>query len=355
MDDLISVSEAALFMGVSRPTFNMRRKEHKFEEITEGAKTLIKKSALLALYAKEHHRSPCFNITLFDEASIKELLIDQNTFDLRLINLIDGYGIITLITTAVSLLEGGGSLYFLVVDVTAIRMLKAAGFFSELKRRFSNNVFYNMDLANIQDIPKPFLALHYLAYKGQERKMLEDLVPLLMKQNFTDDVVGYLGWITGELADNALTHAQGPCYVLISQFNAKNNYLELAIGDTGKGIAGSLKENPKYSKLSEQEAFLKSFQSKVSCWADKAERGKGLCDLLVVAMSNGSLLRVDSKKMGFMFNFANRQREVMKKNPGSHLGGARFCLLLINGAFVTVDRNEVDTFIERERKALCKK
>lgn len=354
MSDLLSLSEAAEFLGLSRPTFNVRRSKYKFNEVAEGSKTLVKKSDLLELYVKEHYRSAFLNLIVTDDDSLEKILIDPNTFDLRLINFIDGYGIISLITTAVTILESGLSVYILLSDSSAVRILKAAGFFSELKRRFENRVFYNEDITGVQDIAKPFLALHYLAYKGQERKMLEDLVPLLTKQSFSADVVGHLGWITGELADNSLTHAKGPCYVLIGQFNGKNNYLELAIGDTGKGIHGSLKENPKYQSLSDREAFIKAFQSKVSCWADENQRGKGLCDLLIVAMGNGALLRVDSKEMGLMFNFTNGQKEVMKRKPESNLGGARFCLLLINDKFLNVERVEVDSFIERERARLCK-
>ena len=47
MGDLLSLSEAAEFLGISRPTFNARRLEHKFNEIIEGNKTLIKMSDLL--------------------------------------------------------------------------------------------------------------------------------------------------------------------------------------------------------------------------------------------------------------------------------------------------------------------
>lgn len=354
MGDLLSLSEAAEFLGISRPTFNARRAEYKFSEIIEGNKTLVRKSDLLNLYIKEHHQSQYLNLVITDDDLILKILVDGNTLDLRLINIIDGYGIITLITTAVSILEAGESLYILLADISAVRILKAAGFFAELKRRFENRVFYNEDITNIKDIAKPFLALHYLAYRGQERKMLEDMVPLLMKQNFSDDIVGYLGWITGELADNSLTHAKGPCYVLIGQFNDRNNFLEMAIGDTGKGIHGSLKENPKYQALSDQEAFLKAFQSKVTCWSDDNERGKGLCDLLIVAMGNGALLRVDSREMGLMYNFTNGQREVTSRQPASVHGGARFCLLLINDKFVKIVRDEVDSFIERERERLCK-
>ncbi len=354
MGDKLSISEAARFLKISRPTFNIRRLKYKFKEIIEGSKICIKKSELLNIYANEHYNNQNVNLILTENDSIEKILIDHNTFDLRLINLIDGYGIITLMTTAVSILESGKSLYVVLLDLPSIRILKSAGFFSELKRRFNNRVFYNENLSTIQDTEKPFLALHYLAYKGQERKILEDLVPLLIKQNFSEDVIGYLGWITGELADNSLTHAQGPCYILIGQFDGPNNYLELAIGDTGKGIQKSLKENLKYKSLTDQEAFLKAFQSKVSCWPDENERGKGLCDLLIVAMGNGALLRVDSKKLGLMFNFTNGQKEVIKKNPSSNFGGSRFSLLLINGNFVNITRGEVDKFIERERERLCK-
>ena len=354
MSNLISLSEAAEFVGISRPTFNVRRIEYKFSEVHEGNKTLIPKCELLKLYSKENHRSQYLNLILTEDDTLEKIFVDENTLDLRLINFIDGYGIITLITTAAAILESDKSIYIIFSDNHAVRVLKAAGFFSELKKRFENRVFYNQDIETIQEIAKPFLSLHYIGFKGQERKILEDLIPLFQNQNFSTDVIGHLGWITGELVDNSLTHAQGPCYILIGQFNSKNKYLEVAIGDTGKGIYSSLKQNPKHQALGDDEAFLKAFKSKISSWPDTAKRGKGLCDLLIIAIGNGALLRVDSKEKGLMFNFINGQKEVMRQQPASTAGGARFCLLLINEKFNEVNREEVDKFVERETERLCK-
>lgn len=102
--------------------------EYKFNEIIEGKKTLIKKSDLLSLCTKEQYRTQLLNLIVTDDDLLEKILIDKNTFDLRLINLIDGYMIISLITTAVSILESGKSFYIILGDTSATRILKAAGF-----------------------------------------------------------------------------------------------------------------------------------------------------------------------------------------------------------------------------------
>lgn len=354
MKGYLSISEAAQFVGLSRPTFNERRERLKLKALADGNKVLIKKSDLLELYAQEVPCSPHLNMVVLESDRIESLYVDGDTWDLRKLDVIDGYGIVSLVTTAANRLESGESLFFVLSDSWAVRTLQAVGFFNELKRRFGERVYWNQGEKGIAPSHvKAFLPLHYLSYRGQERKLVEELIPLLKKQKFDESTIGYLGWIIGELADNALTHAQGPCYVLIGQFGAENNFFEVSIGDTGKGIHGSLKENPQYKELSDRDAFLKAFESYVSCWNTKEKpRGKGLCDLLTIAMGNESIVRVDSKEMGLMFNFIQGQREALLKSPASEYGGTRYCLLLINGGFKEVKREEVDRFIQRARSQL---
>lgn len=350
MDGYLSLNHAADFLGISRPTLNTRRRDYGLTEIKDGASTLLKKSELLPLYAQEHPAQGSINLVVTEKDKIDSLTVDENTLDLRKINIVDAYGAISLLVAAIDVLEKQKTLHLILSDTVAISTLCVMGFFEELKRRFEGRVFWNKDgyPANTDKGWKAFLPIKYIGFKGQERLFLETLNPLLQKQGFNEETIGYLSWFIGELADNALTHAQGPCYVLLGQFSQNRNYLEIAIGDTGKGIYGSLKENAKYSDLSDELAFIKAFQSLVSCWPDDKPRGKGLSDILAIAMGSGSLLRVDSKSRGLMFNFSNGQRELQEKKPTTPHGGARFCWVLINNTFKSAGRAAVDSFITRE-------
>jgi len=351
MDGFLSLNQAAQFLGISRPTFNVRRTQFKLNEIQEGRSVWINKAELLTVYAKEHLVLGISNLVVTETDTTQQLVIDKNTLDLRRINLIDAYGAISLLVETVEILEQEKRLYLVVANTGAITLLCNMGFFTELKRRFEGRVFWNSDsLPNIEKkIRHVLLPIKYIAYKGQERKYLEEeIAPLIVKQGYDGDTTGYLQWMLGELADNALTHAQGPCYVLAGQFSKTNDCLEIAIGDAGKGIFNSLKENPRYSKLSDKIAFIKAFQSRVSSWPDDKPRGKGLNDALGMAMGSNSLLRVDSKGIGFLFNFSNGQKELLEKTPATSRGGAKFCWVLINSTFDKSDRSEVDQFISRE-------
>ncbi len=353
-DGYLSISEASDFLKISRPTLNARRLQFKLSELKDGNKTLLKKSELLSLYAHEHPRQPNLNLLVIEEDKISDLIVDENTFDLRLINVIDAYGAISLIVIATEIIERSKYLHLIVAKNKAVLMLCQMGFFKELSRRFEGRIFWNENGLPVEYEPlSVFLPIKYIGFKGQERQYLEEtLNPLLQKQGFDDTVIGYLGWIVGEIADNALTHAQRPCYILLGQFSQKNSFLQVAIGDTGKGIQTSLKENPKYKMLSDKAAFIKAFQSAVSSWPDDKPRGKGLNDMLSIAMGSGSLLRVDSKELGVMFNFSSGQKELQFKNPTIEKGGSRFCWVLINDSFKQAGRREVDLFIARELESI---
>ncbi len=351
IDGYLSIVEASIFLKISRPTLNSRRKQLNLSELQDGNRTLLKKSELLTLYAKENPCAPSLNLVATEGDRLDNVIVDETTFDLRKINVVDAYGAISLIVAATEVVEKRKSLYLIVNGDRAMSQLCKIGFFKELERRFEGRVFWNSeDLPNAEEgTSKIFLPIKYIAFRGQERQYLEEvLYPLLKKQGFNDEVIGYLGWIIGEIADNALTHAKGPCYILMGQFSQKLNFLEIAIGDTGKGIQKSLKENPKYKDLSDNDAFIKAFQSQVSSWSDDSPRGKGLSDMLSIAMGSGSLLRVDSKELGIMFNFSNGQKELQFMPPTTSYGGTRFCWVLVNDIFGQAGRSDVDQFITRQ-------
>lgn len=347
----LSIIEAAAFVGVSRPTFNSRRKQLNLNEVKDGNRTIIKKSDLLGLYAKENACIPILNLVVTEQDRLSNVLVDDTTFDLRKINIVDAYGAISLMVAAAQVIEAKRSLYLIVNKSRAILQLCQIGFFQELQRRFEGLAFWNSDdLPNFEGVSSQiFLPIKFIAFRGQETQYLEDVLnPLLLKQGYKEDVIGYLGWIIGEIADNALTHAKGPCYILLGQFGSRSNFLEIAIGDMGQGIQSSLKSNPKYANFSDKSALIKAFQSRVSSWSDENPRGKGLSDMLSIAMGSGSLLRVDSKELGVIFNFSNGQQELQITTPMTNLGGTRFCWVLVNDKFEEVGRQEVDQFISRQ-------
>src|SRR5437868_14806919 len=99
-DGLISVQEAADFLHISRPTLNTRRQHYKFNEIKDGNSVLLKKKELLFLYAKENPVLPTLNLVVTENDKIEDLIVDEDTLDLRKINLIDAYGAISLIVAS---------------------------------------------------------------------------------------------------------------------------------------------------------------------------------------------------------------------------------------------------------------
>jgi hypothetical protein len=351
-ENFLTICECADFLGLSRPTFNLRRKEYKFLEKRVGTKTYISKAEIIVkAFAKEKFEKPHLNFMLTEKSSGKSIYVDENTLDLRRLSILDAYGVLALLTEVIAKLENNTSLYFVVADTSAIRVLKHIGFFKELKRRFPDTTFWDEPLVESlnESTIKVFQPIRYIGVKGQDRGLLEGIIPALTKQGFKSEVTGYIGWLIGELADNSHTHAKGPCYILIAQLhNSNTKFLDIAIGDTGMGIHKSLKSNPKYKSLSDETAFLKAFKSKVSSWSDEADRGKGLNDILAIAMGNKSVLGVDSGPHGIMFNFTSFEREVEKRRPIFNTPGTRFCLCLINEIFKKVDRAEVDRFIERQ-------
>ncbi len=350
-DVFITLSQAAKFMGVSRPTMNKFRMQYSISEKKKGRSVYLNKAELLKVYAQENNFYSTQSLLITENDAVENFKVDANTFDLRKISRIDAYGSMSLLIACVNLLEKRVPLFLIVSDTVSISTLCLIGFFKELDRRFNGQYFLNVD-----DLPKnpetkgysAFLPFKYIAFGGQETQLLASLAPLLQKQEYDSDIAGYIGWMMGEVADNSLTHAKGPCYVLMGQFSKENKFLQIAVGDTGKGIFNSLKENPKYSSLLDEVAFIKAFQSTVSCWPDTKPRGKGLCDVLSLAMRSHSILRVDSQNLGLLFNFTHHQKELQIRNPASQTGGSRLCWLLINNQFGPIERQDVDNFILKE-------
>lgn len=359
VSDLITVNECCELLKISRPTLNQRRSELGLEEVSVGRNVFLKRAEVLnKLYTQQFPVKATVNLALLQQSfDITETLIDANTVDLRRINLIDPYGVISLFCYVLEKLKRQENFFFINQHTPITGYLNIVGFFKELIRKFPNLV--HLDKSNLVEIDYPqdllrkiLLPLREITYKGQERKVTEELLMSLLKEGFSEDRAGYIGWIIGELSDNSLTHAKGACYIMVSRFigNGSSGFIEIAVGDVGVGVYESLRNNKKYKLLNNKQAFLKAFQSGVSSWPDEAERGKGLCDLLTIAYGNNGFVRADSNELGLFFNFGAGQRGVEFHQPLTAVKGSRFSVILFEKDFKSSQRSEIDSFLDSEIK-----
>lgn len=355
--ELINIEQCCKLLKTSRPTFNERRKVTHLTELVRGRSIYFKKAEILnKLYVNAFDVQATVDFVLINpNFDISHILIDEFTIDLRKIRELDPYGIISLLCYVTSKVKLGQNVFFVGADNLISLQLIAVGFFKELTRKYSNLTHW--DRASIDKlepttkaVEQIFLPLKEITIKGQDRLVLDELLLSLLQKGFTETQAGYIGWIIGELADNALTHARGPCYIMFSKYqnNGGTPFLEFAVGDVGVGIHKSLQTNKKYSHLNDKQAFLKAFQSQVSSWPDSAQRGKGLCDLLTIALGNGGWLKADANELGLFFNFTANQRLVEFNKPLTEIKGTRYSIILFEKNFKGSTREEIDSFISAE-------
>ena len=120
--------------------------------------------------------------------------------------------------------------------------------------------------------------------------------------------VYYIGWIIGEICDNAHIHSHKPCYLIIEGITKNTaRCLTFAIGDIGIGIPLSLRKNPKYARLDHRKLLCLAFKSEVSSMKAQFKRGKGLNDILSIIKGNASLLRVETGQTGLFLILAEKR------------------------------------------------
>ncbi len=359
--EFINIEQSCKLLKISRPTFNERRKDTHLKEVTRGRSIYFKKiDVLCKLYVKSFDVQATVDLVLINPTfDITHILIDEFTMDLRKVNLLDPYGVISLLCYVTSKVKHGQNVFFVCDDGMTTVQLIAVGFFKELSRKYPNLTHWDHSVMNpleqrAKDFENVFLPLKEITVRGQDRVVLDELLLSLLHKGFSETVAGYIGWILGELADNALTHAKGPCYILFTRY--RNNgglpFLEFAVGDVGVGIHKSLQTNEKYSDLNDRQAFLKSFQSQVSSWPDSARRGKGLCDLLTIALGNGGWVKADANELSLFFNFTASQRQVEFNKPLTEIKGTRFSIILFEKDFKGTTREEIDSFVSGEMKKI---
>jgi excisionase family DNA binding protein len=371
-DELLTISQAAALLKVSRPTFNKIRKDSNLTEIRVGKRSRFRKDDLLKILHGDCDLSgepspptpsatlPKLRFEVFSQKPISTLEIKPNVFDLRNIELLDPYGVLSLLTTIIGKGRDGTKVKLLVDDAIACKYLHSINFFDEVMRFCSNLEWDRSALATINYInPETLLPIIPIRMKGNDRSVAEHLNLLLRQQGFSPQVGQYISWIMGELADNSLTHSsQLPmdriCYVLATRFTfGSSNCVIVGIADLGIGIQNSLRAIPKYKRLSSEHLVLEAFRPNVSSWAEEYGRGKGLTDVIKIAMGNGSYFIVASCDVAYLMDFReNSNPPIEKRTPLTNAPGTRYGLVLIDNDFRQISRSEADNFIKKEIERL---
>lgn len=358
-ENQISIVDACALLDVSRPTFDAYREQHQLSSVKVGRQYRFRKNEIIAKIFQHTPttKNPIDLLMGNDLAKISELLIDPFTLDLRQINLVDGFGMFALMSELYALLSVGSEVNLVIDDSFACRYLCDLNFFKELQRQYPKNLYLSSAPTNLLTTSKndSFLPLTRVGIKNAQQVPLEQhVLPILQQQGFSDAIAGYIFWMVGELMDNAHTHgkALGHCYVTIHRFGNEKKYLQIDVCDFGIGIPNTIKKSPTHSKDSDQQALIKAFKAGVSSWPAEAMRGKGLSDVLTVAMGNQSLLRVESGGQGFMLSFAGMAKHAAIQSPMATTSGTRISLVLIDQEFREVSRTEADKFVSDYMESL---
>lgn len=355
-DDLLSIAQACELVGVSRPTWDKYRRDYNLQEKHVRGRVYFSKLEIIEkiIYTNAVTTSPAFTaVAIMFDKSINSLFIADNIADLRGDIRLDAFGIITLLCKLKSLLKDlDRSVYLLVDDTFFCRRLKALGFFNELEKGSHGKVFYRKEVIGVDQVDikgSVILPLNAIGYRGAEKKILGELYDALMDQGFSEDLCSYLGWIVGEISDNCHTHSKGgPCFLMIESVQDPKyprKFLSVVIGDTGIGIQDSLRTNPKHANLSDASALASAFLSDVSSWSDEHKRGKGLNDVMGIALGNQAWLRCDANGMGIFADFYKGAETLEIVSGLSDHQGTRIALILMDSVFKHVERTDVNNFL----------
>jgi hypothetical protein len=350
--EYISIADACTLLDVSRPTFDSYRKKHGIKDYRKKGRVFFRTVDILErLYLPQELTAPKLSFTVVDDFNVEAAEVAPGVFDIRRIGTIDPYGAICLLCCLMGQIRRGGDVFLLVGRNTASFNLQSMNFFHELKRSHAEHVHY--DAALLEDVSPDqagiIIPLHFIGYKGGEKRILDEIYAGLRRQGFSEDLCAALGWTLGELADNTATHAGGvPCYFMLSSMIGRgpSKFLTLTIGDVGEGIPSTLKTNARYHDMSDYVALINAFKSDVSSWSDEHKRGKGLNDLLGVAKGNGAWVRAESNRQGVLFDFQGKTDRIDHDTAGTLEQGTRFCMVLIDDAFEYVSKATIDSILD---------
>ncbi|MCK5883168.1 MAG: sensor histidine kinase, partial [Bacteriovoracaceae bacterium] len=343
--DLINLDQCCQILDISRATLTSYRKKYEVSSFKIKQTVFIPKLELLnKIYTIITPLPPKVALMMDGADDFEQIKIDATTYDLRRLDIVDGHGAISLLSHLLSEIRSGSYLHLIIGRDNSF--LKAMNLFGELKRHHNSNIFWDEEIFNsIPIVPYSNLIklpITRVGVVGGQNRFVDDLSIQLSRQGYSIDVCSYIGWAIGELADNSATHAKThPCFIYFEQFGDDQKYLQLTIGDTGIGIPESLAQNSRYSDLSTEQALLNAFRPYVSGRCDEEKRGKGLADVLQIAMECGSRMRVESNGIGYSYTFDSGIDRFQKISPLYRGNGTIISLLFIDGLFGDLTRDDV--------------
>jgi excisionase family DNA binding protein len=362
---LLSVTETAKLLGVSVPTLRTMRSTTSLKnlEIPIGKRIKFSKEDILEYLKGVKDEGvpwviPEGQLSIVSTNKKINLEVQEGLFDLRGIKHIDPYGTLSLLTHLIDRSKEGKKTRILPGSTIACKKLKFVGFFDYLEE-FAPSVEWDRKILKGEKYfpPESLLPITLLQRKGEERRSVERLNSLFIQEGFSEEIGGYTGWLLGELADNSLTHGgkvidERTCFIQAQRYTIGENSKCVIIGlaDIGQGIQNSLRINPKYNDMSDFQAVLNAFRLNISSWSDEYKRGKGLTDIIKIAMGNKSLLRVSSGSIDFELDFqVEKDPGIIKVSPPLFDSkGTRFGFLYIDHEFNKITRAEADEFIRKE-------
>jgi hypothetical protein len=348
--EYFTLDEACDLLQVSRPTLNAYRRKFGIASIKVKGRILLRKvDVLQRLYLPTPPGEERLALTVLSDFSVEDIEVAPGVFDIRRIGSVDPFGAICLLCCLRERIEQASHVYMLIGRDSATFSLHGMNFFSELMRTGSQFVHFDQTLLSDLDVTSPEIItpLHLVGYRGGEKSILDDIYVRLQRQGFSEDLCASLGWTLGELADNATTHAGGPCFFALSSMVGPYKFLTLTIGDIGAGIPATLKSNPLYSALTDSEAFVTAFKSDVTSWDQSHQRGKGLNDLLAIAKGNRAWVRAETDALSLFFDFREEGGRISKRPAGTPTKGTRYSIVLIDSSFEYVTKREVNEFVDR--------
>ena len=343
--DWMTIEESCSLLGISRPTFDKRREEFRLKERHWQGRLWFSRSQMADRILLQAPQSISSHVDLTEDSRsrVSQIKRKGNVYDLRSLHSIDSFGVICLLCALLSEKEKAS----VILDDSKVgRLLGSIGFFSELAQKrndFTDIIRPPYTGAWID--PSIMQQLVSVTHKGGERLSVAELQKSLASQGFTAELGNYVGWVMGELADNALTHGKATCYTIVQRVDKEARQIAIGLGDAGLGIQKTLKLNPKYSDLTDQEALLTAFRPYVSGWGDEYKRGKGLTDIVKILAGNRGYMHVESGALALRMDFRNDVK-IEFTSPMTRCQGTRYLIILEDRAFREVSRAEADQYLE---------
>lgn len=350
--DLLTSAEACGLLKISRPTLGKYKEIYNLSQFRIRKMVKYSKTQILQrVYTTLNPLNQKVDFGIHTINVFESLKIDADIYDLRRIGSIDGHGAISLVCHLMSEVKKENKYIHLIIDETNF-FLKAMNFFGVLRQHLHSRIFWDEDsfdrTTNFKYDGIIKLPITRLGVVGSHTRIMDDLTANLFRQGYSQDICAYIGWAMGELADNSSTHAQvHPCFVYFEQYGHDNRFLQFTIGDIGVGIPNSLKRNIRYEGLKNDAALLTSFKPNVSGRPDTEQRGKGLTDVLKIAMESSSHLRVESNNLGFFLRFDSGRDDFIRHEPLYQNEGTIISMMFIDGNFASLERSDVGDYIDK--------